>query len=205
MDSRALRFGVAFVLSLLAAGCASKAVVLAPGLVPMPEGQPKSGGEAAWSAWVAQSRDARPEGQAGQKVGTLYTRFEKTAQVAYLEPTPAEYVRQQLSRYLLHKGLEASSGQVARVLLEVDLEECSLVENPGSVWDEITVRVGYTVRIMESGGRELGRVRLKGEAQRKSPGETKRQAEAALRDALADTFDALSRSDVFQKATQGRL
>ena len=87
----------------------------------------------------------------------------------------------------------------------VDLEQCSVLENPGSVWDELTVRIGYSVRLMESGGRELGRVRLKGEAQRNSPMDTKAQTEAALREALADTFDALARSDVFQRAVCGEL
>lgn len=186
-------------------GCAPKAVILTPGAVPMPEGQPQTEGQAAWSLWLSEARDVRPEAQSGQKVGTLYTRFEKNPQAAYLEPAPAEYVREQLARYLLHRGLEASSAQNARILLGVDLEQCSVLENPGSLWDELTVRVGYTVRLMEPGGRELGRVRLKGEAQRNSPLNGKEQSEAALRDALADTFGALWRSDVFQRAIRGEL
>jgi len=186
-------------------GCAPKAVILTPGAVAMPEGQPRNEGQAAWSLWISEARDVRPEAQSGQKVGTLYTRFEKNPQVAYLEPAPAEYVREQLARYLLHRGLEASSAQNARILLGVELEQCSVLENPGSLWDELTVRVGYTVRLSEPGGRELGRVRLKGEAQRSSPVNGKEQSEAALRDALADTFGALERSDVFQRAIRGEL
>lgn len=205
MDAKAVRSGLAVLLLLLATGCASKAVVLAPGPVAMPEGA-RQADAAAWSVWVSQARDVRPDAEMGrQQVGTLYTRFQKNPQVAYLEPAPAEYVRSELSRYLLHKGLEASGAQSARLLLSIELEECSVTENPGSVWDEVTVRVGYSVRLADAAGRELGRVRLKGEAQRKSPGETKRQAEAALRDALADTFQALARADVFQRAVQGQL
>jgi hypothetical protein len=185
--------------------CSPKAVILTPGAVPMPEGQSQSEGQAAWSLWLSEARDVRPQAETGQKVGTLYTRFQKDAQVAYLEPAPAEYVREQLARYLLHRGWEASSAQNARLLLGVDLDQCSVMENPGSVWDELTVRVAYTVRLMDPGGRELGRVRLKGEAQRNSPVDGKGQSEAALRDALADTFDALARSDVFQKALRGEL
>jgi len=189
----------------LLGGCAPKALVLNPGMVPMPEGKPRVEGQAAWSLWLSEARDVRPEAATAQKVGTLYTRFEKNPQVAYLEPAPTKYVREQLSRYLLHIGLEASTAQSARTLLGVDLEECTVMENPGSVWDEITVRLAYTVRLSDASGRELGRVRLKGEAQRNSPLDTKAQAEAALRDALADTFDALARSDVFQKAVRGEL
>lgn len=205
MNVRTGWFGLPFLLLLVAGGCASKSLVLAPGPVSMPEGQQRAEGGQAWSLWVAEARDVRPPGAAGQKVGTLYTRFQKNPQVAYLEPTPAEYVREQLSRFLLHRGLEASSAQSARLLLTVDLEECSVMENPGSVWDEITVRLGYTVRMADSGGRELGRVRLKGEVERRSPGEAKRQIEAAFRDALGDTFQALARSDEFQKAVRGQL
>jgi hypothetical protein len=186
-------------------GCAPKALILTPGAVPMPEGSPRTEGQAPWSLWLSEARDVRPQAETGQKVGTLYTRFEKTPQVAYLEPSPAEYVREQLSRFLLHRGLEASSVQNARILLGVDLEQCSVLENPGSLWDEITVRVAYSVRLSEPGGRELGRVRLQGEAQRNSPVDSKAQSEAALRDALADTFDALARSDVFRKAIRGEL
>lgn len=204
MDVRAVRLALVVLLFVLSTGCASKAVVLAPGPVPMPEAA-RQADAVAWSVWVSQARDVRPEAEAGQRVGTLYTRFQKNPQTAYLEPTPAEYVRSELSRYLLHKGLEASTAQGARLLLSIELEECSVTENPGSVWDEVIVRVGYSVRLADASGRELGRVRLKGEAQRKSPGETKRQAEAALRDALADTFQALARADVFQKAVQGQL
>lgn len=204
MDVRATRIAFVILLCAVSAGCASKAVVLAPGPVPMPEAV-RQADAVAWSVWVSEARDVRPEAEAGQRVGTLYTRFQKNPQTAYLEPAPAEYVRSELSRYLLHKGLEASTAQGARLHLAVELEECSVIENPGSVWDEVTVRVGYSVRLADASGRELGRVRLKGEAQRKSPGETRRQAEAALRDALADTFQALARAEVFQKGVQGQL
>ncbi|MDW7711572.1 MAG: hypothetical protein SCH98_13970 [Deferrisomatales bacterium] len=205
MHWRVLRIGLSLLVLAAVAGCASKAVVLDPGPVPMPDGASRAEGGHAWSLWVAQARDVRPEGEAGQKLGILYTRFQKNPRGAYLEPSPADYVGEQLSRYLLHRGLEASTSQSARLLLTVDLEQCSVLENPGSVWAEITVRVTYTVHLAEAGGRELGRVRLQGEAQRKSPGDSKRQAEVALRDALADTFDALARSDVFQKAVHGQL
>lgn len=206
MKRRILRLSAAFLaLSLSAAGCSPKAVILAPGPVAMPEGAIQASGDAAWSVWVSAARDVRPEAQAGQRVGTLYTRFEKTAQAAFLEPAPAQYIQQELARYLLHRGLEASDAGRARFLLGVEVEDCTIQENPGAAWDELTVRVAYTVRITYADGREAGSVRLAGESQRKSPVDTKAQAEAAIREALADTFGALERSEVFQRALQGRM
>ena len=204
MRRTVLSFAPSFLaLCLLAGGCASKAVILAPGAVPMAEGTKQAGDAAAWSLWVSSARDARTE--AGQRVGTLYTRFEKTPQPAYLEPAPAQYIQQQLSRYLLHRGLEASDAGRARYLLAIDVEEFKLQENPGSAWDELDVTVAYTVRVAHFDGREFGSVRLQGGSQRKSPMDTKRQAEEALREALSDTFDALTRSEVFQRMLQGRM
>lgn len=189
-------------LALAAAGCAAKAVILAPVPVPMPSAPDRTEGPLAWSLWVAEARDVRPPDQAGQKLGTLYTRFENTPQAAFLDRNPSVYVREQLSRFLLHRGLEASAAERARVLLAVDLEECSLVEVPGAVWDELTVRVGYTVRMNSPSGQELGRVKLGGETQVKSPLGTDKQAAKALADALADTFNAFTQSEAFQTVTR---
>ena len=69
----------------------------------------------------------------------------------------------------------------------------------GSVWDEISVRVAYTVKFYENNGAELGQVKLEGGKQVKVPVGSAKQAEQGLRDALADTFDALARSDVFEQ------
>ncbi len=182
--------------------CAPKAVVLSPGPVPMDPQVGRVEGPAAWSLWVRDARDARPAGQAGQKVGVLYTRFEKTPQDAFLDQTPAQYVRDQLRRYLLHRGLEASSQDKARIFLDLELKDFSLEEKPGAVWDEVTVRVAYTVIFYDVSGAELGRVRLEAQAQITSPANTKKQVEKAFREALADTFRALEGSDEFTRAIQ---
>lgn len=184
-------------------GCASKAVILSPGPVPMRSDVPRAEGPAAWSLWIAESRDVRSQEQAGQRLGTLYTRFEKTPQSAFLERNPEEYLREQLSRYLLHRGLEASGPQTARVFLSLGVEEFRLVEKPGAMWDEVTVRIVYSVRFSEPSGRDLGHVRLEGQAEVKSPLDTVKQTEKAFRGALSDTFEALSRSDIFQRILSG--
>lgn len=186
----------------LGLGCAPQAVILNPGQVEMPENAKRFEGPAAWSLWVSGARDVRAPGKAGQKVGTLYTRFQQSPQTAFLDRNPEVYVKEQLSRYLLHRGLEASGPQTAKVDLTVDLEEFSMVEDPGALWDEITVRVAYTVNFSDTSGRDLGRVRLEGQAQVKSPLNSEKQTDKALGDALADTFDALARSEVFQKIIQ---
>ncbi|NOY46268.1 MAG: hypothetical protein GXP50_12585 [Deltaproteobacteria bacterium] len=179
--------------------CAPKAVILDPGPVPM-EAQPGwSDTPAAWSLWVRQVRDARPPERAGQRVGVLYTRFEKTPQDAFLEADPAAYVAQELRRYLLHRGLEASSQGKARIYLDLELREFSLEEVPGTVMDEIRVRVAYAVSFVDRGGNVLSKVKVEAENQVKSPGNTARRAEAAFREALMDTFRALAQSEEFRK------
>lgn len=180
------------------AGCAQQAIILRPGPISTPA--PASRDAASWSLWIAEARDARPEGQTGSKVGTFFSRFRKAPQTGYLEPNPEVYVKYQLSRFLFARGWEASSPDGARGYLRLSLEEFSMREDPGSVWDTTTVRVAYTVAISDRTGREIGRVRLEGGAETKSPLDTKRQVENAFRDAVAETLDALSRSEAFQKA-----
>lgn len=185
-------------LSLSLAACAPKAVILDPGAVPAAMDQAKAEGPAAWSMWVTDARDARPPERAGQRVGTLYTRFKNNPQSAFLKMPPEQYVREQLSRYLLHRGLEASGRDTAKVLLSVDLENFSLVEKPGAMWDELTVQVGYTVHFSDPTGRDLGRVKVESGAEVKSPLDSIKEAEKAFRGALSDTFQALTRSEAFQ-------
>ncbi len=185
-------------------GCAPKAVILSPGAVPMRSDVPRTEGPAAWSLWISESGDARPEDKAGQRLGTLYSRFEKTPQSAFLNRNPEEYLREQLSRYLLHRGLESSGPQTARVHLSLSVEEFRLVEKPGAVWDEVTVRVVYSVHFADPSGRDLGHVRLEGQAEVKSPLDTVKQTEKAFRGALGDTFEALARSEIFQRILSGR-
>ena len=179
-------------------GCAQQAIILRPG--PIATSTPASRAGSSWSLWVADARDARPEGQTGSKVGTFYTRFRKVPQTGYLEPNPEVYVKYQLSRYLLARGWEASGPETAKGFLRLSLEEFAMKEDPGAVWDTTSVRVAYTVVISDRAGQEFGRVRLEGGAETKSPLDTIRQVESAFRDAVADTLDALSRSEAFQKA-----
>lgn len=184
----------------LLGGCAPQAIIVKPGPVPTsgapvaaPQGQP-------WSIWVAEARDARVPEQAGNRIGTFYTRFTKKPQAGYLEPNPDVYLRQQLSRYLLSKGWEASSRENARALLKLEVEDFSMAEDPGAVWDSLNVKVVYVVRVEDLSGREIGKVRLEGGSQIKTPGDAPAQVESAFRSAVADTFDALTRSDAFRRA-----
>lgn len=184
----------------LLGACAPQAVIVKPlplatsgAPVAAPQGQ-------AWSIWVAEARDVRPAEKAGNRVGTFYTRFRKKPQAAYLEPNPEVYLREQLSRYLLSKGWEAASQEASRATLRIDVEEFSVVEEPGSVWDVETVRVAYLVHVLDRSGRELGRVRLEGGGQIRTPGDSQAQVEEGFRSAVADTFEALTHSDAFARA-----
>ena len=196
--NRWIAMGCAWI-ALGVAGCAPKAIVLSPGPVAMDAVRGRVEGPAAWSLWIRESRDARPPERAGQKLGVMYTRFEKAPQDVFLDLQPAEYLRDQLRRYLLHRGLEASSADKARAFLELELEAFALQEAPGAVWDEVTVRVAYTVAMFGPGGDEVGKVRLEAQKQVKSPGNSARQAEKAFREVLLDTFQALERSREFQE------
>ncbi|GAB4271416.1 MAG: hypothetical protein Kow0092_26130 [Deferrisomatales bacterium] len=191
------RAGVILLWGALAA-CAPGVVVLNPGPVAMPEGVSRVEGPAAWSFWVKEARDLRPADKAGQRMGTLYSRFRKEPRAVFLDRTPHTYVMEQLSRYLLHRGLEASGPSGARVMLGVDLEEFLLLEAPGTVLDELTVKVAYTVRFLDRQGQDLGRVRLEGISQVKSPLDGASEVEKALRSALTDTFEALYRTEITQ-------
>jgi hypothetical protein len=191
-------WGAAVTFAAVCTGCAQQAIILKPSPIATPA--PVSREAASWSLWIAEARDVRPEGQTGSKVGTFYSRFRKTPQTGYLEPNPEVYVKYQLSRYLFARGWEASGPDTAKGYLRLSLEEFSMKEDPGSVWDATDVRVAYTVVISNRAGQEFGRVRLEGGAQAKSPLDTTRQVENAFRDAVADTLDALSRSEAFQKA-----
>ena len=184
------------VLALLVSGCAPKAVTLKPGEASW--GDVRDGGDQAWSLWVDEVRDLRP-GADGAKVGLFYPKFQSEPQTVYVKPEPARYVRQEMSRYLLHRGLEASEGRRAKLLLRVELTEFSLAEAPGSVMDEITVQVGYTVRFVDQRGSDLGHMRLQGSRIIQTPVAAQRKAEEGFRDALADTFDPLLQSEVFAK------
>jgi hypothetical protein len=195
---RATLWAAAAVFAAACAGCAQQAIILRPGPISPPAAAGGSGSP--WSLWVAEARDVRQEGQTGSKVGTFYTRFSKTPQIGYLDPNPEVYVKYQLSRYLFARGWEASGPETAKGLLRLNVEEFSMQEDPGSVWDTTKVRVAYSVAISDRAGQELGRVRLEGGAETKSPFDTKRQVEGAFRDAVADTLEALSRSEAFQKA-----
>ncbi|GAB6063472.1 hypothetical protein [Deferrisoma palaeochoriense] len=186
----------------LTVACAPKAVILNPGPVPMQAEPGWADTAAAWSLWVRSAKDARPPEKAGQRVGVLYTRFERNPQDAFLETNPAEYVAQQLSRYLLHRGLEASSQEKARLFVDVELQEFALEEVPGALWDEVGVRVAYTVAFVEPNGTVLGKVKVEAQNRIKVPGNTARRAEQAFREALLDTFRALDQSEEFRKVVE---
>ncbi|RMG92290.1 MAG: hypothetical protein D6708_06730 [Candidatus Dadabacteria bacterium] len=185
-------------------GCAPKAVILNPGPVPMQAEPGWADTAAAWSLWVRGAQDARPPEKAGQRVGVLYTRFEQTPQDVFLETHPAEYVAEQLRRYLLHRGLEASSQEKARMLVDVELQEFALEEVPGALLDEVGVRVAYTVSFVEPNGTVLAKVKVEAQNRVKVPVNAERRAEQAFREALLDTFRALDQSEEFRKVL-GRL
>lgn len=186
--------------ALACGGCASQAVILKPDPVPFSLGTAAQKQSPSWSLWVADARDIRAPGKSGPKAGTLFSRFTKSPQSAYVDPNPEVYVREQLSRYLLSRGWEASGANNARALLSVDVEDFSFVEDPGVVWDNVGVKVVYTVRISNPAGQEIARVRLEGAAQFESPWDTDRQLEKALSSALSDTFESFSRSEALKSA-----
>jgi hypothetical protein len=85
----------------------------------------------------------------------------------------------------------------------VDLEQFSLTEKPGAVYDEVTVNVGYTVRLADAANRELGLIRLGGSKQVKAALNTRKDAELAFREILADTFSGLAKSEDFNEILRG--
>lgn len=197
-----MRYRGAFLplLLLSLSGCASQAVVLKPDAIPFTAPAKEPSSPQTWSLWVAGARDSRDPGKTGPRAGTLFSRVWNTPSSAYVEPNPEVYVREQLARYLLKKGWEASGAATARALLYVDIEDFSFVEDPGVVWDHVGVRVVYSVRILNASNQEVGRVRLEGSSQFDTPLDTERELEKAFSAALSDTFEAFSRSDVLRAA-----
>lgn len=189
---------------LCAAGCTSRAVIIAPGPVSMPSGESQFQAPEAWSVLLKDVADMRPPDKAGERVGTLYSGFRQTTQAAFLDPRPAAYLKEQLSRYLLYRGLEASTPESARLYLTAGLEEFALVQNPGHVWDDVLVRVAYTVRFQDRSGQELGQVRLAGSKEVNVAVGLESKVKEAFRDSLLETFKSLARSDVFLKLLQSQ-
>lgn len=188
---------------LLLHGCAQKAIILDPGPVPFADSAESAQGAAAWSLWVGDARDARGAESSGQLLGTFYSRFGGEPQAAYLAVAPEQYVREQLSRFLLHRGLEASAPGKARAFLNLDLTEFSVTETPGTVWDEVAIRIAYTVWFKTADGTDLGHVKLVGGRDIQVPVNAAKETEKAVREALGETFPPLVRSDVFQRVLQG--
>jgi len=182
--------------TLVTGACAPKAITLQPGKTEW--GEARDGGADAWSLWVAEAVDRRP-GASANKVGLLYPRLQREPQTVNMEPAPASYMEEELRRFLLHRGLEASEARRARLHLRVEVTDFSLKEKPGSVMDEITVRVEYTVRFVTPLGAELGSLRLEGSSIIQTPVSARRKAEEGFRNALADTFKSLLASDVFNR------
>jgi hypothetical protein len=182
---------------LLFAGCASRTVILAPGPIPIAADEGRLEGPLAWSVAVKEVIDARPQETRGERVGTLYRGLQEKPQAAFLSPPPPVYVKEQLSRYLLHRGLEASAPEAAKIFLTVELTDFALVENPGRVWDQVLVRIAYTVRFSDRSGRDLGHVTLNAGKQIDVSLASETQAKKAFREALAETFRSLAESDVF--------
>ena len=186
------------VLILLLAGCVPKTVTLQPGETSW--GDAQEGGVDAWSVWVQEVRDLRPNAAEGAKVGLFHPRLQAEPQTVYVKPLPAEYVRNELSRFLLHRGLEASEQRRAKLLLRLELTEFSMAEDPGSVMDTITVRVEYTVHFLNQQQVELGSLRLEGSGIIQTPVSVPRKTQQAFRDAVADTFRTLAKNEVFGRA-----
>ncbi|MBI5440789.1 MAG: hypothetical protein HY900_06220 [Deltaproteobacteria bacterium] len=174
------------------AGCVGNSVMIEPGSLPL---VPMAANEKRQEVlWVSEARDTRPADRAGSKIGTLYTRVQKNPLPAFLHRKPEVYVKEQLGRFLFNRRLEAPNAGAAKAFVHVDLEDFSVTQDPGSVWSELKVRVAYTVRFIDRSGQELGRVRLEGSSQATTPFDPRAEIEKAFRDALADSFEALSRS-----------
>lgn len=187
-------------------GCATNKVVISPGDKAFAANGPVSEGNAAWSMWVKQVLDQRLTGQDDRIIGTLYTRFKKTPLTAYLDRSPALYLHEQLSKYLLRKGYESSAPELATVFITVSLIKFEVSEKPGSVWDELNIRLGYMVIFSDKKEKELGRVLLDAGSTIKTPLNAKTELENAFRQAISDTFESLSDSDEFKsivKSLQG--
>lgn len=187
---------------LLLAGCAANSVVVEPGSLPLVPMESRAEQKEA-PLWVSGARDVRPADRAGPKLGTLYTRIQRDPLAAFLDRNPEVYVKEQLGRFLFNRRLEAPGAGAARVFAAIELEEFSATQLAGALWSEITVRVAYTVRLTDPAGNELGKVRLEGSAESRTPFAATAQVEKALRIAVTDTFEAFVRSPVLKSVLEG--
>lgn len=183
-------------------GCASNKIMISPGDVTKTLSTPPALDDASWSMWVNPAVDKRNAAEEERIVGTLYTRFKKTPMKAYLDKNPARYLQEQLSKYLLRKGHEASSSELAKAFLTINLTKFEVSEVPGSVWDELNISLSYQVKFSDRNDRELGQVLLDAGSTTKTPLRTKPEIENAFRQALADTFESLINSSEFKSIVQ---
>jgi len=183
-------------------GCASNKILISPGEVTKTLSTPPALDDASWSMWVNPAVDKRDAADEERIVGTVYTRFKKTPIKAYLDKSPALYLQEQLSKYLLRKGHEASTPELAKTFLTINLTKFEVSEIPGSVWDELNISLSYQVNFSDRTDRELGQVLLDAGSTIKTPLRTKPEIESAFRQALADTFESLINSSEFKSMVQ---
>lgn len=188
----------------LAAGCTQTGLLkIEPGLVDVtsPAAQPGISGR--WTFWIRNVVDERGELLAGRPgIGTLDQRFAEANTTVELEQAPADYLRNQLSRFLLNRGMEASSQEKAAVYLDVYLTRFTVSRDSSTVLDKILFDVDYRVVFTAHTGEEIGTVRLPDGRWIKGVSlfGSKAKIEALMRESLADSFKKLSETEIYSLA-----
>lgn len=158
-----------------------------------------------WSFFVRNVTDARPGKVAGTKnIGTADQRFSKDDATIELDREPTVYMREQVSRFLFLRGMEASSMERAKVFIDISVERFEVVRDSKSMADKTTFYIDFSARFFTRNGEELGTVTLsKNQWTKKvTPFGGEKQLGELVTNALAGGLISMEKSDIYMKAAQ---
>lgn len=200
---RRIALAILLLSALVVTGCATDMMNIKPGRLDLTEVSGSVQDQNHWSLWIRNIEDARPEGTRGtSSIGTMDQRFSDTDSRVTISPAPDEYLREQLSLYLLHKEMEASNEDKALVFLDIKLKKFEIVRDASGVLDQVTFFMEYEVTFVTDAGKVLGTINLPEKRWVKgfTPFSAQESLENLMKNTLSNTFKRLTDSDMYKKA-----
>jgi hypothetical protein len=158
-----------------------------------------------WSFFVRDVTDARPGNVAATKtIGTADQRFSDDDATIELDREPTVFIREQVGRFLLLRGMEASSTERAKVFIDISLERFEVVRDSKSLAEKTTFYLGFSARFFTNGGDELGTVALaKNQWTKKvTPFGGEKALGELITNALVGALTSMEKSDIYLLAAE---
>ena len=191
----------------LATGCARKDVLVTPGPLDVPAFQGQSAGK--WAFFVKSVSDDRADLDKADPmlIGYLGQRFDENKTTVHMDKTPEVYFKEQLSRFLLNKEMEAASVEKAKAVMEISLKKFGFESDTTKFLDMLAFAIDYEIKFYAPDCRYLGAIRLPEKRMIKdfTPlGAEKHSLEVLILDTLSSTFTFLAQSEIYKNASEGK-